>query len=167
MDSLATGVLRSPHGLLGYMKMHSFSTQYSHLEHVEEAVLRKDGQEKPVAIQDVKVSGQTLMIKFRGIDDPESAKLLNGWELWIPRSAAAPLEEGEVYVADLIGCAVLSEGVQVGTVVSTIDGAQALLLEVQGVGDGQCHLVPYMERFVGQVDVESKKIELLELMLLT
>lgn len=99
-------------------------------------------------------------MKFQGIDTPEAAKALAGWELWIPRSAAARLRKGEVYVADLCKCSLTVDGQVVAKVVSAIDGPQALLLEVETPG-AKRYLVPFMAQYTGVVDLDAGTIELI------
>jgi 16S rRNA processing protein RimM len=167
MEYLATGVLKAPHGVHGYLKLHSFSEEFSHLAVKGEVLLRKDGKEKRCMLEAFKSSGNGLLVKFAGVDSPEEARAFNGWEVWVPREAAAPLEEGEYYVADLSSCSIVSGSEIVGRVVGVIDGPQALLLEVEATADGKRYLVPFMSQYVGDVDLEQKRIELLEPWLLT
>ena len=42
----------------------------------------------------------------------------------------------------------------------TIDGPQSLLLEVQSVADKKMYLVPFMDQYIGSVDVPARIIEL-------
>jgi 16S rRNA processing protein RimM len=161
MEYLATGVLKAPHGIHGYLKLHSFSEEFSHLAVLGEVSLRKDGKEKRTVIEDYKIMGREFLIKFSGVDNPEDARILNGWEMWVPRESAAPLGEGEFYVADLATCSLVSEGAVVGRVVGVIDGAQALLLEVESSADQNKYLVPFMSQYIGAVDLERKEMELL------
>jgi 16S rRNA processing protein RimM len=92
---------------------------------------------------------------------------LNGWEIWVPRESAAPLDEGEFYVADLASCSLVCQGVVVARVVGVVDGAQALLLEVESSADQKKYLVPFMSQYIGTVDLERKEMELLAPWLLT
>lgn len=160
-DLLATGMLKSSHGIRGEVKVHSYSDEYAHLLKLEKVLLRnKDGREQTRSIEGCRVNGMELLMKFQGIDTPEAAKALAGWELWIPRSAAAQLRKGEVYVADLCKCSLTVDGQVVAKVVSAIDGPQALLLEVETPG-AKRYLVPFMAQYTGVVDLDAGTIELI------
>lgn len=166
-ELLATGVLKSSHGINGEIKVHAYSEEYSHFSHLKDVLLRnKDGREQKKTIEGFRVVGKELLVKFEGVANPEEARALTGWELWIPRSAAAKLRKGEVYVADLCRCSLIVNGEVVAKVVSAFDGPQALLLEVE-TGDSKRYLVPYMAQYLGKVDLEAGTIELLAPWLLT
>lgn len=167
MEYLATGVIKAPHGIHGFLKLHSFSEEFSHLAVLGEVLLRKDGKEKRCLLESLKSSGKEILVKFAGVDSPEEARAFNGWEVWVPREAAAPLEEGEFYVADLSSCTLLCGNEVVGSVVGVIDGPQALLLEVEATADGKRYLVPFMSQYIGTVDLVKKEMELLVPWLLT
>lgn len=161
MDYLATGVLKGPHGIHGFIKLHSYSDEYEHLMDLGVVLLRKDDKEKELTVQELKPLGRELLVKFEGIDTPEAVRTFNGWEIWIPRSSAAQLEEGEFYVTDLATCSLVVDNQSVGKVVGVIDGPQALLLEVESLQNGKRHLVPFMGQYIGKVDLERKELELL------
>ena len=167
MDYLATGVLKGPHGIQGFIKLHSYSGGYAHLQDIGVVSLRQGTAQRECRIDQIKVSGREILIKFAGIDTPEQARTLNGWELWIPRDAAASCEAGEYYVADLMGCALLVDAEAVGVIEAIIDGPQALLLEVRSIADSKTHLVPFMKQYIGTVDITRKEMELLVPELLT
>jgi 16S rRNA processing protein RimM len=160
MEYLATGILKAPHGVHGFLKLFAFSNEYGHLVGINEVLLRKDGKERKCIFEEVRISGNDALVKIKGVDNPETASTYTGWEIWVPREAAAPLEEGEYYVADLSACALVSNGAVVAHVVSVIDGSQALLLEVESVADGKRYLVPFMDQYVGKVDIGRKELEL-------
>ncbi len=167
MDYLATGVLKGPHGILGFMKLHTYSQEFEHLTHMERITLRKGDSSCEMEIESIGPKGKEILIKFKGIDTPEVARRYNGYELWIPRETAVDLEAGEYYVADLAQCSLLVAGALVGTVVGVIDGPQALLLEIEAKKDNKRYLVPFMKQYIGTVDVKRKEMELLVPELLT
>lgn len=167
MDYLATGVLKGPHGIQGFIKLHSYSDEYGHLEHLGVVSLRKDGKVKELTVEQTRPVGKELLIKFKGVDTPEAARTYNGWEIWIPRDDAAKLDEGEFYVADLAVCSLHVDHQKVGQVVGVIDGPQALLLEVESSQDGKRYLVPFMKQYIGEVDLKKKEMELLAPQLLS
>ncbi|MPN18446.1 Ribosome maturation factor RimM [bioreactor metagenome] len=69
------------------------------------------------------------------------------------------MKKGQYYVADLIGCTLVHEGETLAEVVSSIDGAQAVLLEVR-TADEQLYMVPYLKEYIGEVDLKNRTIEL-------
>lgn len=167
MDYLATGVLRGPHGIQGFLKLHTFSREYDHLLTVEVVSLRNKEQSREMRIESFKQAGEEYLIKFAGVDTPEEARGYTGWEIWIPRDTATALEADEYYVADLTACSLLVANAVVGKVVAIMEGPQALLLEVEVVETKKRYLVPFMRQYIGKVDVERKEMELLAPELLT
>ncbi len=161
MDYLATGVLKRPHGVRGFLKIHLFSNEAGHLKSTLGVSLRHGSRERSLVIEEIKTNGKEFLIKFEGIDTPEEARLLGGWEVWVERSQAAPLAEGEFYVADLMGCSIVVANKEVADVVATIDGGQSLLLEVKSKESGRLYLIPFMAPFIGDVDLAKGTIELI------
>jgi 16S rRNA processing protein RimM len=94
-------------------------------------------------VEEAAVSGTGVLLKFNGIDSPEKAKTLAGYELVVDRADAARLGPGEYYVEDLRGLAVaaLRNGGNaapddpalevLGRVTDIIEGGGGLLLEMR------------------------------------
>jgi 16S rRNA processing protein RimM len=159
-ELLWTATVKSPFGITGEVKIHAHNDDCSYLGKLKEVVLRaKDGTEQRLAIQSFRMQGSQALMKFAGFDDPETARALNGQHLLVERSKAAPLKKGQYYVADLIGCAMVHEGETLAEVVSSIDGAQAVLLEVR-TADEHLFMVPYLKEYIGEVDLKNRTIEL-------
>jgi len=120
---------------------------------------RKGAVAKTLKVEATRRMGDNLLLKFAGIDSPEEAKLLADFELWVPKAQAAPLEEGEVYLADLVGCSLIFTGEVKGRVTGFLDGAAAVLLEVEKT-DGTTCVVPFMEVYLGSIDLIGRTVEL-------
>ena len=120
---------------------------------------RKSDVSKTLKVEATRWSGENLLLKFVGINSPEEAKLLADFELWVPRDQAAPLKEGEVYLADLIGCSLTFAGEARGKVTGFLEGAAAVLLEVEKT-DGSSCVVPFMEVYLGSIDLTGRTVEL-------
>lgn len=141
------------------MKVLSYSGVFDHFETLKTVSAHKGSVEKTLRVEATRWTGDHLLLKFVGIDSPEEAKLLADFELWVPRGQGAPLEEGEVYLADLVGCQLTFEGTTKGRVTGFLEGAQAVLLEVEKA-DGSTCVVPYQAVYLGDVDLTGKTIEL-------
>lgn len=158
MDRLVIGLVRTSHGVRGNIKVTSLSGQFEHFLSLKQITLRKEGREKQYDVEEMKPMGSLLLMKLRGVDNPEVAKTLAGAEILVSREQAAPLEEGEFYQADLVGCQIVHQGEVLGVVKSIFEGGASDLLEVE-TEDGTYN-VPFQDHFIGDVDLEKKTIEL-------
>lgn len=158
MDTLAVGVVRTSHGVRGYVKIRSFSGETEHFFQMKEVLLKKDRREKVYHIEDVKPLGDDIIIKFAEVSTPEDGKRLAGSEIWVDRELAAPLKSGEYYIGDLIGCELIFDGDKVGTIKTVVESGLNDLLEVQSATG--VYLVPLTEQFIGEIDIQGKSVEL-------
>ena len=164
---LATGVIRSPHGVKGYVKVRPFSDDFDHFFTLDEITVQKGDKARRLSVEKVQEHSGELLMKFQGIETPEDARFLSGWDILVPREQASKLAEGEVYTADLQGMKLVYDNEEVAEVVSVLDGAQSVLLEVKTSRNDRLHLVPFMRGvFVDEVDVEKGTMRLLRLELL-
>ncbi len=160
-EKIATGVVRTTHGLRGFLKVKVFSEDVEHFLSQKILYLRGDGQtEIRVEVEQSMRSGDAVLMKLKGIDTPEAGKKYNGWNIWIYREDAAPLDNGEYYVADLVGCSVFFEGILQGEIVSAVEGAQAELLEIRKADSGELVYVPFMDVYIASADTGKKSVEL-------
>jgi len=158
MEYLITGVIRTSHGLKGFVKVHIFSETHAYLKRIKQVVLKKDSIEKQVEIEELQLSGEQVLMKFSHINTPEEGRKFNGWEICIPRELSPSLEEGEFYQADIIGCSVYFEDRKIGDIISVIDGAQAPLIEIKT--EKGANLVPFLAQYIGLVSIPEKRVEL-------
>ena len=121
--------------------------------------LAKDDSRRQLQIEDAWPRKDWLVLKFRGVDSISDAESLVGSELQVPVSERAELEAGAAYVSDLVGCAVLDHGREVGVISDVRFGAgEAPLLVVES---GKSELeIPYAQEFLRRVDLEGKRIEM-------
>ncbi|TFG83880.1 MAG: 16S rRNA processing protein RimM [Spirochaetales bacterium] len=160
MDELAVGRLGAPHGLDGCLKVTSYSGEIEHLLTLKVVDLRKAGSALSLDVEDVSSHGEGVLMKFRGYDSPEAAKALAGYEIWVPRDKATPLEDDEYYYGDLVGCTLQHDGTPMARVEAVCDTGGGQLLEVV-LPDGKSAYVPFRNEFVGAVDIGGKRIELI------
>lgn len=159
MELLAVGRVGSAFGVKGLMKISSYSGESDHLLRLKEVALVSGSRERRLQVEEARIVGGAVVMKFEGVDSPEAGRGYAGWEIWVPRSAASGLEAGEYYHADLCACSVVKDGATLGRIRSVCDGGAADLLEVE-TPDGKLHFVPFLERFVGEVRLDARTVEL-------
>jgi 16S rRNA processing protein RimM len=104
-----------------------------------------------------------IVLHFAGIDSISAAETLKGLTVAIPRAERAALDEDEVYIGDLIGCALVdvaaANPVAVGEIesVDRTAGPVALLV-VQGKA-GEV-LVPFAKSYLRSIDLKARRVEM-------
>lgn len=159
-DRLAIGRIGRPHGVHGAMRVHSYSDETEHFRGLERILLRRDGDEREVAVDTIQIHGRSPVLRLAGVATPEAARSFTGYEILVPREVAAPLGADEFYVADLVGLELCVEGRSVGRICGVIEAPQAPLLELEPNAAGRTVLIPFLRRFVGEPDLVSGSIEL-------
>ncbi len=114
-----------------------------------------------------------MVLKFAGIDSIDQAEMLVGSEIQIPVEQRAALEEGAVYVSELLGCTVSviePDGVRnIGTVADVdFSAGEAPLLVVRGSGSPKAgtkgpfieFLIPFADTFLRKLDTQARRIEM-------
>lgn len=110
---------------------------------------------KLMKVESVNHIGDEIFIKFEGVDNRESAKTLTNKFLTLPRSQAAPLDEGEFYTFDIIGCEVFANEKNLGVVTAVLKTGSNDVFQVNG--DKEI-LIPALKSVVKKIDVANKKI---------
>jgi 16S rRNA processing protein RimM len=158
MAAIAIGRVRTSFGLDGSVKVESFSGETAHFLRLDEVEIRNGESVTRLNVERTRCAGRTPIMKFEGVDTREAARAMAGAELWVEREFAAELSENEFYTADLVGLTVRFDGADIGTIASVLDGTNGELLEIEL--EGKKVLVPFLDRFVGQVNIEDGYLEL-------
>jgi 16S rRNA processing protein RimM len=119
-----------------------------------------DGHRRELEVEEFWPHKGLLVLKFAGVDSISDAEALVRCELQVPRSQRSELQAGWNYVSDLVGCAVLDHGRDIGRIEDVQFGAgEAPLLIVR---DEAARLleIPFAEAYLDSVDVERKKVRM-------
>lgn len=107
---LRIGVITKAHGLKGEVKVFSTTDSPERFKEVKKVVLKTPGGRNiETEIEGVKFVSGIPVVKFGAFDDVEQVKNLHNTEIYIDRKYGQKLEEGEYYIADLIGCSVYAD----------------------------------------------------------
>jgi len=110
-----------------------------------------------------------IVLHFAGIDSISAAETLAGLIVAIPLAERAALGEDEVYIGDLIGCALYDvagmDAVAAPVLVGQIEDVDrsagpVALLVVRSPGSGEELLIPFAKSYLRAIDLAAKHVEM-------
>jgi len=115
-----------------------------------------DGKRRELEVQGLWPHKGWLVFKFAGVNSISEAETLIGCELQVPQSQRSELQTGWNYVSDLVGCAVLDRGREIGRIEDVQFGAgEAPLLMVREAS--RLVEIPFAEAYLESVDVGRQR----------
>lgn len=153
------GYVARVHGLDGELRIALHWAESDALSPGRELELRRGDEVHRAKLVRVRDGGKTFIVRLEGIHDRTGAEAWKGASVWISREQLPPLEEGEYYLADLVGAQVLGPDGPVGSVVE-IAVHPSLDSLVIVTPDGQRLEQPLLDHWVERVDPEAKQVVL-------
>jgi 16S rRNA processing protein RimM len=154
------GVVTGAQGLKGDVRVKTFTEAPERLAGYGVLHTPEGRKLEIAALRVSKADG--AVIRFKGIDDRDSAERLVNAKLLVERSALPTTEADEFYHADLIGLrAQDSEGRLIGTVRAIHNFGAGDVLELERLGGGTL-LLPFNGDFVPAVDIANGFITVAE-----
>jgi len=153
-DWVAIALLGRPRGNRGELTALSLSSKPERFESLERVYL--SGHPEPFVIEEIWEHKGALVFKLEGIDSISDAEKYHGCEVRLPSSERAPLDPGEYYHSDLIGCDVinLATGQSLGKVTALQDSGGGGLLVI----DSEL-LFPFANGLCKLIDIANHRIE--------
>lgn len=157
-DMFRVGVISSVHGVRGEVKVFPTTDDPARFKELEEVALDTGKGLLALRIQGVKFFKQMVILKFEGYDHIEDIEKYKGKDLWIRRDQAVKLEEGEYFIADLIGLAVKTEdGQSLGRLKDVLKTGANDVYVVE-MDSGKEVLIPVIPDCIIKVDLESGEV---------
>ena len=165
-EKFIIALVGSPFGVKGFVKVRPCSGEIDHLLKLQSVIVSKDGKERLFQIEESSPAPSSVLMRFAGIETPEAAKTLSGAQLIAGREQAAPLGDGEFYIEDLKGLAVIAEnGDAIGHITDIIEGGGGELAEIELL-NGEKRLVPFRHEFFSTIYPEKGNVTLQNLWIL-
>ncbi len=148
LQLLETGEIVSTHGIQGEVKILPWADSPEFLLKFREFYI--DG--KAVKVVSSRIHKTCVLAKLEGIDDPETATLLRGKVVSIDRDKVK-LPKGTVFIADLLGCKVITEeGVEIGKIKDVLTMPASDVYVIHGA---RKYMIPAVKEFVKEINVEE------------
>ncbi|MFC2316184.1 MAG: ribosome maturation factor RimM [Selenomonas massiliensis] len=145
------GAAHGIHGELRIIPLTDFPERFSALREVMVG-------DELLHVAHVKPQGKNFLMRFREYAVREDAQRLTGRLLTVARAEAAPLDEGEYYVFDIVGLMVYDEeDNELGSVENVLRTGSNDVYAVRSE-DGRELLIPALRAVVQSIDVPSGRM---------
>ena len=156
--NLEIGQIVNTFGIKGFVKVNPFVDDISRFDDLEKVFVKKSNEIKEYKVEEVKYHKNMVLIKFKGIDKIEDAETLRNSYLEVDRENAIELEEGEYFIADLLGVDVITEENKHLGKLEDIFNTGSNDIYVVKSEDGKQLLLPAISEVIKEISLEEKKI---------
>lgn len=163
-EYLIVGTIRKPHGIRGELMVQVETDRPAAVFVPGRVLLRAGADGRPGAgsltVERSRPFKDGVLLRVQEHPNRDQAmEELRGTVLLIPRDQAAPLDEDEVFLHELVGMRVLTAEGEVGVVGELYDAPSGWLLGVWRER-GKELLVPFVREMVRRVDREARVLEI-------
>ena len=163
-ELLQVGVITSTHGIKGEVKVFPTTDDPNRFKILKDVILDTDKELIELKVSGVKFFKKFVILKFKGINDINDIEKYKGKKLLVTRENAVELEEGEHFIADLIGLKVVTdEDEELGELTDVLQTGANDVYEVR-MDNGKDVLIPAIKDCILDVNIEEgiMKVHLLK-----
>lgn len=153
-DWLVVGRFGRPHGIKGFITVHSFTEPRDNLLQYTDWHVHRGNQWQPLKILNLESNNKQIVALVDGYKDRDQVAALTNLEIGVSRDQLAPLKPGEYYWHDLVDMQVYNKSGQFfGKVVEIMPTGSNDVLVVQGE---KRYLIPYLlDEFIKEINPEK------------
>lgn len=157
-ERLEVGQIVNTFGIKGFVKIYPYVDDISRFDNLKKVHIKSKNNNEELQIEEVKYQKNMVLVKFKGIETVENAEKLRNSFVEIDRADAIPLEEGQYFIADLLGLDVfLDTGEKLGVLEDIYNAGSSDIYVVKNEL-GKQFLLPYIDEVIKQINLEEGKI---------
>jgi 16S rRNA processing protein RimM len=161
---ITLGKIVRPHGIRGELRMQVHTAYPEFLSRVHTIYLNrrpKTDNATTHTLKSVRFHQQMALLTVEGIESRNDADLWRGYYVMASRSLAAPLEDGEIYLTQLLGLSVYTEdGEFLGNIDDIIETGANDVFVLRGTERGDI-LIPDTDEVVQNIDLDAQKVTII------
>lgn len=153
------GVISNTHGIRGEVKVYPTTDNVRRFDDLKEVILDTGKEQLNLHVTSVKYFKNMVILKFKEFDNINYIIPYKGMDLLVTRENAIPLEEGEYYIADIIGSKVITDEDKILGTLTDVLQTGANDVYVVKTKDGKEVLLPSIEECILDRDIENKIVK--------
>lgn len=153
------GVISNTHGIRGEVKVYPTTDNVRRFDDLKEVILDTGKEQLNLHVTSVKYFKNMVILKFKEFDNINDIIPYKGMDLLVTRENAIPLEDGEYYIADIIGSKVITDEDKILGTLTDVLQTGANDVYVVKTKDGKEVLLPSIEECILDRDTENKIVK--------
>lgn len=147
------------HGIRGEVKVRLHNSSSDALAHAKQVLLVTPRGPVTLEVERVRRTPSGPIVQLEGIASREQTESLRGARVLVRRADLPPLDPGDYYLVDLVGCTVLLGGKPFGRAIAVRPDPTVDTLVIELVSGGTAEQ-PILEPWILRVDVDRAIVEL-------
>ncbi|NLM44190.1 MAG: 16S rRNA processing protein RimM [Clostridiales bacterium] len=163
LEYITIGQIVNTHGIKGEVKVYPLTDNIKRFDLVKQVYIDEDNELITLDVINVKYLKNMVIIRFKGINDVDSAETLRNKYIKVHRKDTVKLPKDSYLICDLIGLKVMTESGEVlGKVAEILKTGSNDVFVVRS--ENKEILIPGLKSIFKKIDIENKIIivELLE-----
>ena len=159
-DFLVIGEVLRPHGVRGEVRMRVITDDREQLRDLEYVYLGKspgDARKRKLELAGCRFNKAYALLSFAGCASRDQAERLRDQLVMIDMAQAAPLEDGQYYLFQLIGMRVLADDQELGRIREVLQTGANDVYIIDSDPHGEL-LIPAHEETIADIDFEARAI---------
>ena len=152
-DFFKIGLIVKPQGIKGEVKVQPLTDDPARFLKLKSVII--DGENYRVL--GVKVGAEAVIAALSGVTDRNAAELMRGKFMCVKREDAVELKENTFFIANIIGCALLTDDGEKKGVITDVTNAKTDIFTVR-CEDGRILRFPFLKDLLVKADVENKTV---------
>ncbi|MBQ6149142.1 MAG: 16S rRNA processing protein RimM [Oscillospiraceae bacterium] len=159
MDYVIIGKIINTFGIKGELKIAS-CTDFVKERFAKDSTVYVGEEYLPFTVNSCRSHKGFLLVSFKDHEDINLVEKYKNMFIYKAKKDIPPLKQGEYYFSDLRDLDVYVEGELVGKVLRVEEGIRNNNLRIRKEEDQKEYLVPFLEVFIENVDLEKKRIDI-------
>lgn len=154
-EYVIVGKIGATYGIKGWLKIQSFTETMLGIVEFNPWYIERGNEWQAIDIEDGRQHGNTVIVKLKGLNNPEQARLLTGKKIAVKQSQLPALKKDEYYWRDLEGLTVKNQrGEVLGTIAYLLATGANDVIVIKGDKE---YGIPYLPgKVVKSIDLVSR-----------
>lgn len=157
MNSIKVGTILNTHGIHGEMKLMPEGNDLERFQSYDRLFIADNS--RAFHLEFARQNRSVYIIKLREFNDINEIIGFKGKDVFIDEEALPPLQDGEYYIHELIGCDVFDKKLgPIGNIIEVLTHTANDVYVIQSNSHGEI-MIPAVKEFIRSIDIENRRIE--------